>query len=429
MLAITGAGIRAADPAGRLADPRAARAAAARIVNRRVGTVADFGLRAAEAGRSRRGTVLSDPPSDPTAYHALSAFMLDLAVRELGPDASRSARRTRRATLEALALLVSPAGNASYLGRGQDQVWVPAVTAAALAAGARAFPARAPRYLGAARAALRRLERRHATRDRGFDVVPHAEPPHHHRRARPVRAHRRLQRPGAVRAHRRPRRAEARPGPHAASASRRRPAPWRSPTRAAPASASPRTAARGWPSTRSAATRATCATTLGLLALEQRRKGGWHDLLAPRPRTETTADTAGPALVRAGVALPPIGSRLEASRAGRVRYVADYRAGTKLVRRVTLTYTLTRRGARLRLSGAKRGDVFRLLAFTPAGTGRGRRAASTPPGTGGDSTARWRSAASRATTRPRWSSSTPSRRSSPSAARAASASSTEVAVR
>jgi len=110
----------------------------------------------------------------------------------------------------------------------------------------------------------------------------------------------------------------------------------------------------------------------GLLALEQRRKGGWHDLLAPRPRTETTAETAGPALVRAGVALPPIGSRLEASRPGQVRYVADYRAGTKLVRRVTLTYTLTRRGARLRLSGAKRGDVFRLLAFTPAGTGRGR---------------------------------------------------------
>ncbi len=118
--------------------------------------------------------MLSDPPSDPTAYHALSAFMLDLAVRELGPDASRSARRTRRATLEALALLVSPAGTRATSAAARTQVWVPAIAAAALAAGARAFPARAPRYLGAARAALRRLERRHATRDRGFDVVPHA---------------------------------------------------------------------------------------------------------------------------------------------------------------------------------------------------------------------------------------------------------------
>ena len=101
--------------------------------------------------------------------------MLDLAVRELGPDASRSARRTRRATLEALALLVSPDGDASYLGRGQDA----GVGARHRGGGARRRRARPSpparrRYLGAARAALRRLERRHATRDRGFDVVPHA---------------------------------------------------------------------------------------------------------------------------------------------------------------------------------------------------------------------------------------------------------------
>ena len=53
--------------------------------------------------------------------------------------------------------------------------------------------------------------------------------------------------------------------------------------------------------------------------------------------------------------------------------IADYRAGRKLIRRVTLTWSLGRRGARLQLEGAKRGDVFRLLAWTPAGTGSGRR--------------------------------------------------------
>ena len=136
--------------------------------------MADFSLRTVEAGARRSGTVLSDPPSDPLAYHALSAFMLDIAVRELGPEASKSARRARLATMEALAVFLSPDGDVSWLGRGQAQVWVPALAAAALVAGARAHPARAPRYLGAARVALRRLERLHATRDRGFDVVPGA---------------------------------------------------------------------------------------------------------------------------------------------------------------------------------------------------------------------------------------------------------------
>jgi hypothetical protein len=67
-----------------------------------------------------------------------------------------------------------------------------------------------------------------------------------------------------------------------------------------------------------------------------------------------------------------------------VRFTADYRQGRKLVRRVTLTYALTRKGARFTLSGAKRGDAFRLLAFTPAGTGRGRKRGLDAAG------ARWR---------------------------------------
>ena len=370
VLAITGAGIRATDPAARLADPAAARAAAARIVNRRVALVADFGLRATAAGVGRRGAVLSDPPSDPTAYHALSAFMLDLAVRELGEDAARAAHRAHRATLEALALLLSPDGDASYLGRGQAQVWVPALAAGALAAGARAFPARAPRYLGAARAAIRRLERLHATRDRGFDVVPGAAArattagldPYVHTVAYNGLA---LFGLGVAR-----------------DALRR--VPRRMPVRAAPGAralmlADPDATGLGvtgdghtWMAVHAIRRNTTdLRHDIGLLALKRRTPLGWRDLLAARPRTEATAETAGPALIRRGVAIPPAGRDLDV-RPGRVRFTADYAARGELIRRVTLTWRLTRRGARLRLTGAKRGDAFRLLAFTPSGTGRGR---------------------------------------------------------
>src|SRR5215207_608578 len=370
VLTIAGAGLRAADPAGRLANPRAARRAAARIVNRRVGEIADFGLRGTEAGAPRRGTILSDPPSDPVAYHALSAFMLDLAVGELGREASRSARRAHRATLEALAVLVTPDGDVSYLGRGQAQVWVPAVAAAALAAGARAFPARAPRYLGAARAALRRLERLHATRDRGFDVVPDVSgrattaglDPYVH-----TVAYNGL----------------ALFGLGVARDSLRR-VPGTTPVRKPPAArrfavADPDATGLGvtgngrtWMAVHAIRRNTSdLRHDFGLLALERRARGGWRDLLAPRPRTEATGEPAGPALLRGGIAIPPVGRELRV-RQGRVTVIADYLAGRRLVRRVTLTWRLTPRGATLALAGAKRGDAFRLLAFTPAGTGRGR---------------------------------------------------------
>src|SRR5918997_688026 len=102
VLAITGAGISHPNPAARMGNPAAARAAAAHIVNVRLAQVADRGLRA-QIGRVRvRGTVLSDPPADPIAYHALSAFMINEAVAQLGPTASRAARRVQREALDAL---------------------------------------------------------------------------------------------------------------------------------------------------------------------------------------------------------------------------------------------------------------------------------------------------------------------------------------
>ena len=48
---------------------------------------------------------------------------------------------------------------------------------------------------------------------------------------------------------------------------------------------------------------------------------------------------------------------------------AGYRVNGRVVRRVRFDWRLTRRGARLRVAGARAGDRFRMLAWTPAGTG------------------------------------------------------------
>src|SRR5215207_10035583 len=123
VIGITGNGVRAADPAARLGNPAAARAAAVHVVNKWIGKVVDHGVRGRIGGTRMRGSLLSDPQLNTTAYHGLSAFMLSEALSQLGPAASRSARRASRETLDALAALVAPDGDMSYLGRGQGQTW------------------------------------------------------------------------------------------------------------------------------------------------------------------------------------------------------------------------------------------------------------------------------------------------------------------
>jgi hypothetical protein len=122
----------------------------------------------------------------------------------------------------------------------------------------------------------------------------------------------------------------------------------------------------------------------GALALKRRTKRGWVDLLAPRPLTLTTTETAGPALIRRGVALRPDGFEMYA-RSGMIFLRAGYRdARGRIVRRVWMHWRLLRDGVRFTLSGARKRDRFRMLAFTPAGTGAGRARGLTAAG------ARWR---------------------------------------
>jgi hypothetical protein len=121
----------------------------------------------------------------------------------------------------------------------------------------------------------------------------------------------------------------------------------------------------------------------GALALKLRTATGWTDLLAPRPLTLATVDSGGPALIRRGRAITPTGFNIHAE--GRVVTVhGGYRAGKRWVRLVHFRWSLTRRGARLSVSGAHRGDRFRMLAWTPATTGSATRRELVAAG------ARWR---------------------------------------
>ncbi len=110
----------------------------------------------------------------------------------------------------------------------------------------------------------------------------------------------------------------------------------------------------------------------GALALKVRTATGWTDLLAPRPLTGITRDSSGPSLLRRGAALRPVGFGMDVGRSS-----ADIRAGYyvkhRLHARIGLRWSLTRGGARLRVTGAEPGKRYRMLAFTPEGTGTAAR--------------------------------------------------------
>ncbi len=124
-----------------------------------------------------RGGILSDPPRNPLAYHALSAAFLGRAVEELDhgtPPRTLSAfERTNRALLA----LAAPDGDLSWFGRGQGQVWVRAVAAEAAARAARRAPGGSPtrtRALALVAQELSFLRTQQSTADGALELVPGA---------------------------------------------------------------------------------------------------------------------------------------------------------------------------------------------------------------------------------------------------------------
>jgi hypothetical protein len=123
------------------------------------------------------GGLLSDPSRDPLAYHALSTALLGRLVDELGDEAPPQALAALDRASRGLLLLAAPDGDLSWWGRGQGQVWVPAVAAEAAARAARRAPARGDlrgRYLAVAAAQLARLRGAYGVGAVGLPLVPGA---------------------------------------------------------------------------------------------------------------------------------------------------------------------------------------------------------------------------------------------------------------
>jgi hypothetical protein len=367
VIAITGSGIRSADPAARLGNPAAAHAAARRVVNKWIPRVVDHRVRGRIGALRVRGSLLSDPGLNTTAYHALSSFMLSEAVDQLGPEASRKALRVSRETLDTLAALVAPDGDMSYLGRGQGQTWVPALVAGAMANGARDAalrdPARAARYLAVAQHAVRRLAVLHAS-PQGFRVVPgeRSTTAGIDGYAHTV-AYNGLALFGLTVAQ--DALAETPDIPIGPLPAGRRLAV----TDPAMTGLGVVSSGRVWLAVhRKPTSIKDLRYDFGPLALKRRTANGWIDLLAPRPLAMLEPNSAGPALMHRGVPVPPRGYTVEA-RGRTVKVTGGYRLGDKWLDGARFRWSLTRKGARMTVSDVRPGDRFRMRAYTPAGTG------------------------------------------------------------
>jgi hypothetical protein len=280
-----------------------------------------------------------------------------------------------RAALDALSVTVAPDGQADYLGRGQGNVWVPALTVAAMIEGAALTadrdPARASRYLAVARAALDRLVTLHEVPGRGLRVVPgeRSGVAGMDRYVHTV-AYNGLALWGLSLAADLADRLPPLPAGALPSAGR---------LTVLDADASGLAVVgtgRTWLAMRAITMRTVrdLRASFGLLALKVRRGGTWRDLLAPRPKTDATVrpDCPGPALVFDGAPALPWGrsARIEGDT---VTVAGHYRVAHRRAFRYSVR--AHSRGADVTTWPIRRGERHRLLIFTPAGTGfaRGRR--------------------------------------------------------
>ena len=351
-----------------LANRRDARRRVRRLLNRGVPAAArDF--RSVRAGRPF--VSFSDPPRNPPAYQALAAAYYVRALTLLPRrQRSRAARRTARQMLRGIEAAMAPDGDLAYWGRSQEQAWVLGFAASAAARAGRAglLPRREAR--GLVDAAVARLRARHLTaggqlmtlpllRD-GGPLPPSAVDPYftfpsyQNLTAMAVQW-------AAVDAGALPRRG----GPAWSPRVTLQPH--------GPGSFAILRSRRVWAAVRSERGNADLRYDFGVVAAKVRGgDGAWRDLLPPRPRTTSGADSAGPVLfARGGPAFPVAQAMWRDGRTVRMR--GEYRdAAGRLVRRhaVRFAFTPTRRGVRMRVS-ARPGDTFQLSAFSRAPLGPG----------------------------------------------------------
>ena len=117
--------------------------------------------------------VLSDPPANPIAYHALSLGFFAHAVRLLDADASKTALRTLADAARGSWTLAGPDGDVAYVGRSQEQSWSLATTAYGAEVAARTMSgAAAAQMRSLAARAVGRLRSAYRVTDHGLTIVP-----------------------------------------------------------------------------------------------------------------------------------------------------------------------------------------------------------------------------------------------------------------
>jgi hypothetical protein len=319
---------------------------------------------------SRGPAVLSDPPDDPIAYHALSLGLYAHLVARLGPRGRPAAHSVVRRVADAAWYATAPDGDIGGWGRSQEQVWATSSAAygAAVAAGLPGTPeAAARRYRAVADRTLERLRTAYPIGAQGQLIVPVLR--------QRLRAGRRaldlysgapsmggfalfflnllLDERTGFDGERAPLAADGRYG----RALSRRDGRFG-------------VARRGqvWFAVRARRSRnprrwGDLRYDFGLVTAKRAEGGGWRDFVPLRPRTqEAPPDSAGPNLMARGGRLFPTGRRLTA-RPGAVvvRGGWETRMG-RFVRRRTFRYRATRCGVELSFS-ARRGEAFELSYF------------------------------------------------------------------
>jgi len=362
--------LRSSDPGAVLGGQRSrARELVLQFVNQRVPRIA--AKDGVEVG-GERTLVLSDPASNPPAYHALSLGFLARSVELLGGRASGAARGALRDVLRASWRLAGPDADLSYIGRSQQQAWTLACTAygAEVAAALQGVgDGERGRLRALSERALMRLRDRYGVGPQGLWIVPAL--------ARdPVAGLRGLDGyAGAsvyngltlvglewalarMRGQRREAGALAADRPGAVRMSRRE-----------GELALVRTAS-AWFAVKRATSRSDFPNDLrydfGLVALKQSGGGGagWVDLLPLRPRTKDRPDSAGPVLLEGNRRALPYGRRMKVDGDGVVKIGGGFmtQTGEWLRSGITFRFAPDDGGVRLTFRAEAR-ERFEYSAF------------------------------------------------------------------
>ena len=325
--------------------------------------------------RVGRGTaLLSDPPDEPVAYHALSLGFYARALQLLDRAASHKARATLRRMVRTASLLTAPDGDTAYWGRSLQHVWSPASTAFA-AETAAALPGAGSAERAANRAlaerTLARVAREHPIGARGQWIVPAlaqdfaaARPSLEGYASAPA-----MSALAVAMLNWTLDTARAREGS-------RLPADRRLATALSRGAGRFAVVRRGrvWFAVKAAQAerpynRDDLRYGFGLVSAKFRGSGGWFDLVPQRPPVGgAPAPSLGPVLLRRGSAVGhPSGGGLRVQRGGRVEVHGEYRTrGGRALRRASWEFAPVDCGVRLSLR-AREGERYALTAFFRAG--------------------------------------------------------------